>query len=270
MASLPQRTANDNAETYHTLQREAELALRRLVDARVAREASFAERELAYLDVSNEICRANMEKDLQRIADSQPDKLRIDGALYSGHCDGSQDYPSLCGPLHVNRSTYRLVGERNGPTVVPLELEAGLVEGATPALGYRIALGYAQDPGRVVREQLLGSHRNPPSRSTLERLAKRIGGAARDEAPRVEPVVRRAELLPEGSNGISVGLDRTTVPMEEERPSDAPPKTRRKNRQKPYARKTATSGRCELSHGIRRHSMMLLPSRKARMEFLPE
>ncbi|MBI3181513.1 MAG: hypothetical protein HYZ28_05165 [Myxococcales bacterium] len=33
---------------------------------------------------------------------------------------------------------------RNGPTVVPLELAAGLVEGATPALGYSVTLGYAR------------------------------------------------------------------------------------------------------------------------------
>ncbi len=128
------------------------------------------------------------------------------------------------------------MGEHNGPTVVPLELEAGLIESATPALGYRIALGYAQDPGRQVEEQLHGSHRPPPSRSTLERMAKAIGGSARNKAPCIEAVIRQAEVLPEESHGVSVGLDRTTVPMEEERPPDAPPKTRRKKRKKPYER----------------------------------
>jgi hypothetical protein len=236
MASLLQLVPNDNTEDYETLLVEAQIALRRVVDARVARGASFAEREVAYLDISNKTCRLNLEEDLQTIADSQSDNLLIDGVLYGRHRDGTADYHSLCGPLHVSRPTYRRVGERNGPTVVPLELEAGLIEGATPVFGYRIALGYAQDPGRQVEEQLRASRREPPSRSTLERIAKAIGGSARETAPRIEAVIREEEALPDGSQGVSVGLDRTTVPMEEERPADAPPKTRRKKRRKPYER----------------------------------
>lgn len=236
MVTLLQPALNDNTEDYKSLLLEAQTAIRRVVDAKVARGASFAEREVAYLDVSNETCRLNLEQDLQTIADSHSDKLLINDVPYSRHQDGTEDYHSLCGSLHVRRPTYRRVGERNGPTVVPLELEAGLVEGVTPAFGYRLALGYAQDPGRQVEEQLRGSHRAPPSRSTLERLSKSIGGSARDRAPRIEPRIRQAEVLADESHGVSVGLDRTTVPMEEERPADAPPKTRRKKRTKPYQR----------------------------------
>lgn len=236
MTSLLQTAANDNTEDCQTLLNEAQAALRRAVDARVPHGASFADREVAFLDVANETCRLNLESDLQSIAGSQSDRLLIDGVLHKRHCDGTQDYHSLCGSLHVSRSTYRRVGEHNGPTVVPLELEAGLIEGGTPALGYRVALGYAQDPGRQVEEQLHGSHRKPPSRSTLERMAKAIGGSALDKAPRIESIIRQAEVLPEETQGVSVGLDRTTVPMEEERPPDAPPKTRRKKRTKPYER----------------------------------
>jgi hypothetical protein len=42
---------------------------------------------------------------------------------------------------------------------------------------YRVALGYAQGPGRQAEEQTHADHREPPSRSTLERLAKGIGTA---------------------------------------------------------------------------------------------
>ena len=38
-------------------------------------------------------------------------------------------YHSLCGAVEVRRDTYRLAGVHNGPTVVPLEIEAGI--GAT-------------------------------------------------------------------------------------------------------------------------------------------
>ncbi len=53
MASLLQPASNDNTEDYEMLLVEAQTALRRVVDARVARGTSFAEREVAYLDVSN-------------------------------------------------------------------------------------------------------------------------------------------------------------------------------------------------------------------------
>ena len=115
------------------------------------------------------------------------------GVLYQQHHAGTVVYHSLCGPLEVRRATYREVGERNGPTVVPLELATGLIEGATPALAYRVALGYAQGPGRHAEEQMHADHRQPPSRSTLERLGKAIGTQVTAAAPRIEPVVRQAE-----------------------------------------------------------------------------
>ena len=152
------------------------------------------------------------------------------------HYEGTVTYHSLCGPLTVRRATYREVGVHNGPTVVPLELAAGLIDGATPALAYRVALGYAQGPGRHAEEQMHADHREPPSRSTLERLAKAIGTAVTRTAPRIEPLVRADETLPEAARGVSVGIDRTTIPMEEERPAGTPPDTRRQRRTTPYIR----------------------------------
>jgi hypothetical protein len=55
-------------------------------------------------------------------------------------------------------------------------------------------------------------------------------------APRIEAVVRQEEVLPAGAHAIVVGLDRTTVPMEEPRPAGAAPTTRRKHRTTPYVR----------------------------------
>jgi hypothetical protein len=68
----------------------------------------------------------------------------------------------------------------------------------------------------------------PPSRTTLERIAIRLGAAAVDGATKIEPVVRRAERVPEGTVAVSIGLDRTSVPRMEDRPADAPPKPERK------------------------------------------
>ncbi len=71
----------------------------------------------------------------------------------------------------------------------------------------------------------------------MERIAIALGQEAKRAAPKIEPYLRRREKVPADAVAISVGLDRTTVPYEEEREAGAPPKTRRKKRTKPYVRK---------------------------------
>jgi hypothetical protein len=139
--------------------------------------------------------------------------------------------------MDIERWTYREVGVHNGPTIVPTELEAGLIERATPALAYRVALGYAKAHMRYCEEDMQADHRCPPSRSTLERMAKTIGTEAKRVSPRIEPRVRHSEKVPEGAVAISAGLDRTSVPMEEELPPGEEPNSRRKKRKKKYERK---------------------------------
>jgi hypothetical protein len=197
---------------------------------------SFEMCESLTLEVSNRASRQVLQQRLQAVADSFEEELVIEGAPHHRHLEGQVSYHSLCGPLEVRRSSYRQSEKRNGPTVIPLELAAGLVEGATPALGYSVALGYGRGELRGYAEGMAAAHRILPSRSTLERLAKTIGTEARKEAPRIEPILRTSERLPEGAHGISMGLDRVAVPMEEDRPEGAEPKTRRKERTKPYER----------------------------------
>ena len=146
-------------------------------------------------------------------------------------------YHSLCGSFAVERFSYRQSAVRNGPTVVPLELAAELVERATPALLFRVALGDAQCPGRQWEQQMHASHREPPSRSTLERIAKKLGKAVREAAPQILPAIRAAEVLAERAHAVSIGFDRTTIPMEERwRDNEVgEPVARRRN--KPYLRK---------------------------------
>lgn len=79
-------------------------------------------------------------------------------------------------------------------------------------------------------ESLGAAHRVPPPRATLERMAKRLAKAAHSAAPRVEALLRQAEQLPEGAKAICIGLDRTSVPMAEERAPSAPTKPQRKRR----------------------------------------
>jgi hypothetical protein len=150
------------------------------------------------------------------MARAQPEQLVIDGFLYARHQPGRVAYHSLCGPLRVKRWTYRPCGVRNGATQVPLELAAGLIEGATPQLALCLAQGYAKAPIRSVEQDLRAAHRSPPSRCTLERMALAIGTQVKKVAQRLEHQVRTEEVVPDDAVAINLGLDRTSIPMAED------------------------------------------------------
>jgi hypothetical protein len=216
---------------------EVQEAIKKMID--VARsalpDASFAVQEETLVAMLEEVDRATLEARLVEISASFADEILVDGVQYKRHQPGVGLYHCLSGRLQVQRDTYRQVGVRNGATIVPLELAAGLVEGATPALGFSIADGYACHDMRQHGSLLEGARRVPPPRATLERMAKRIAASAVDAAPRIEAYLRSANELPEGVHGVAIGLDRTSVPMAELRPEGAPPKPAPK-RTKPRVR----------------------------------
>jgi hypothetical protein len=192
--------------------------------------SGFADRERAALEIGNELVRCALEDDLRELSAGYGDDVRVDGVLYRRHEDATVTYHGLVGPMAISRATYRKVGVRNGPTVVPLELETGLVEHATPALALSIAHGYALHDMRQHLELLAAAQRNPPSRTTLERIARRTSSTAVASQARIERALRRAEAPPAGAVAIAIGLDRTSTAMVESRAANAPPKatTRRK------------------------------------------
>ncbi len=208
---------------------------------------SFEAFEEAALSIARELARESCEQELQQTADELAHRVRIEGVEYRQHEIGSGQYYSLCGKLDVRRHTYRRVGRIKkrrytnyaGQTrsIVPVELACGLIEGATPALAYSIAHGYAQGPVRAYAESMQAAHRCVPPRATAERIAKRIAGGAKQAVPEIEPCVRQAERVPAGTHAICVGMDRTSVPMLEERPPGKPANSERRARRRPYQRK---------------------------------
>jgi len=115
---------------------------------------SLGERERAVLELSNEAVRRVIHDELQDIADSFFDFVEYQGQPYRRHHPGTGRYFSLCGDWVVTRDSYRLIGVRNGPTIIPLELEAGILGSATPELARNVAHGYGQHDMRQHGESL--------------------------------------------------------------------------------------------------------------------
>jgi hypothetical protein len=231
MTSMIETAASDNGNA----QAELLAAFGRVLDERVGPEATFAAREVAGLALANTLCRADQEKNLRRRAEGfGTAAVVVDGKEYRRHETGRVVYHGLCGGLNVERYTYREVGVHNGRTIVPLELEAGLMERATPALAYALGEGHALADSRKLEKTAKSVHRVLPSRSTTERIAKALGAAMTEALPRIEPVVRAEERVPEVASAIVPGIDRTSTPMREPREdgTTAP----RRARTRPYER----------------------------------
>jgi hypothetical protein len=197
-------------------------------------EGGFAEHESIVLAGLNEIGRRAFEQLLETIEVGFGDEILVDGIRYRRHELGEVEYHTLCGSVAVRRHSYRQVGVHNGPIIVPLDLAAGMIERTTPALAFSIAQGFATTTSREYEKHMHAAHRSPPSRSTVERVGHRIGADMERTLPTIEAVVRADEDLPPGIATISLGLDRTAVPMEE--PRDAIDGSPRRRRREPYER----------------------------------
>jgi len=191
-----------------------------------------------------------LEKKLQSMADSYGDRLWIDHnnpafpwdqdgtkILYRRHAPGAATYHSLVGPILVCRDTYRQC-KRLRAACVPLELEAGLIEHMTPAMAKSLAIGYAFMPPRQYEEFAVVSGLQPPSRSTLDRVARDLGSYAATVLNDIEPLVRSNEIIDPAARSIALGLDRTAVPMRSgESPRDAFGDDRELRRTRPRPKK---------------------------------
>jgi hypothetical protein len=224
-------------EELLTAAKEAlQAAMARVIELENDGHVGFEVYEATTLRVANDASRGCLERRLGGIGDRYGDEIAIGGKRYRRHQLGRVGYHSLCGEVSIERWTYRQIGVRNGPTVVAVDLAAGLLQGATPAMAFAVAQGFARMPSRHLEEEMRALHRCPPSRSTLERLGHGLGGAARQDVVEIEAVLRKAERLPQGAHAIAVGLDRTSVPMIEERPLTHGPSSPRKPRRTPYVR----------------------------------
>lgn len=214
MNIVRRRVANDNGRIEKAT-KAIILALQAPLESVISDDLAFGDLETALLSATNELVRRTLEQRLQRLADDFTAEVMVGNKRYRQHHPGTVKYFTLCGGVEVMRWTYRAIGERNGATVVPLELATRMILGATPALAYALAQGHAKAPIRHVEQDLLAAHRRPPSRSTMDRIARELGTIAHESVHQLEPVVRANESVPAHAVAINFGIDRTTIPMEE-------------------------------------------------------
>ncbi len=153
------------------------------------------------------------------LASHQPtaSTIEVEGHRYARVRDPSRGtYFGLRGPMTVERHLFRQVGVHNGPTVVPLELSAGLVDGLWTPLAAAASGHLLQDePSRDAVATCRALHVMPYSRSSLERGGEHLGERWEQIRSDAEDQLATDFELPEEARTVSVSFDRVAVPMEE-------------------------------------------------------
>jgi len=192
--------------------------LRRFLDERrkAGKPASSFEQfeeELHHL-VSEVECEA-VGQELERY-DIEAPLVEIEGEPHRRVVRCEETYFSPAGPVRVERSLY---AARTGPgekASCPLELKAGIVEGKWTPRAAKQALWFVAHltPGSVEElYQRLGGLM--PSKTSLDRLPKKVSGRWESERERFEAALRAEDQIPPQAVAIGVSLDGVMVPMKD-------------------------------------------------------
>lgn len=155
------------------------------------------------------------------LASLDPDvpRVEVDGRSYRRLNQRAEStYVTLRGEVVINRGLYRQERLRNGPTVVPLDLRAGIVDGRyTPAAAEGLARVAQAVPSREAETMCESLGVLPVSRSAHFRVGVSVGGRWDELRDEVEPQLAQQMDIPEAAAALSVCVDRISLPMAEPR-----------------------------------------------------
>lgn len=127
-------------------------------------------------------------------------------------------YMGLDGEVEVERDLYREVGVRNGPTVAPLELRAGIVEGYLTPTAARATAKLAQSATSRESYQICRELKTLPlSRSSFQTYGVALGKAWERHREEGEIYLMEKMAVPQEAVSVSVSVDRVSVPISEPR-----------------------------------------------------
>jgi hypothetical protein len=136
----------------------------------------------------------------------------IDGQRHWQALRAEREYMSSFGRVVVERGLYR--SERNGPTLCPMELGAGIVEGFWLPRAAKLAALCISDMTPARAESFfceLGVM--SPSRSSLDRLPKALNKHWEANRETYEQRLRAQQEIPPNAVTVTVSLDGVMVPM---------------------------------------------------------
>src|SRR5919197_2446248 len=137
--------------------------------------------------------------------------VEVDGERYHQVLRCATTSNSAAGPVRVERSLYR--PSQGGPTVCPLDLRTGIIEGYWTPLAAKQATWVVAHLTPQEGEELFALLGNmTPSKSTLDRLPKALHVHWEAPRPRCEATLRHQEAIPHEAVTMAVSLARLMAP----------------------------------------------------------
>jgi hypothetical protein len=151
--------------------------------------------------------------------DVDREAVLIGGAHYQRVGREPGTFYTMAGPVLVERSLYRQVGQSRANVVDAVAVRAGVVADAwLPRTARAMAHEVQKATSREAEASAAETMRLPYSRSSFERVAHAVGTLYVPAHVDIEDALIEAYEAPMEARSISVSLDRVSVPMEEPRP----------------------------------------------------
>jgi hypothetical protein len=145
--------------------------------------------------------------------DVTAERIEVGGVRYQPVLQAAATYLSSAGPVRVERHLYRPAG-RNTKSICPLELRAGLINGYwTPRAARHGAFVLAQLPARTAEALFAELGTMQPSRSTLDRLPRRLSAHWEAHRPDWEAALQTQETVPAAATTLAISVDGVMAPL---------------------------------------------------------
>lgn len=195
-------------------------ALRKfLLQPRSREPGSFQQFEIELHERLSEVEREMVGSELAHY-DVDADRVEVGGIVYRRSIRCPETYTSAAGPVRVLRTLY--APSAGGATECPLELRAGIMEGRwTPRAAELVAFTMAKLTPAECEELFRKVGGMCPSRSSLDRLPRKL--SERWEAGRRlwEDAIRATEVVPREAEVVALSLDGVMIPMRTDAPEAA-------------------------------------------------
>jgi hypothetical protein len=147
--------------------------------------------------------------------DIDADAIVLDGKVHRRVLRQSQTYVTSAGEVVVERTLYKDRGDEDGRCVSPMELTIGVIgDFWTPRAAQQALWVVAQMTPKKSAELFKRVGNMAPSKSSLDRLPKRIDERWEEGREEFEGALREGFEIPEGSVSIAISLDGVLAPID--------------------------------------------------------
>lgn len=151
-------------------------------------------------------------------ADVSAEAIEIDGKVHRGVLRSPQTYMTAAGEVVVERWLYKDRTAEESRAVAPLEARLGIIDFWTPRAAKQGLWVVSQMVPKKAEELFAKVGNMTPSKSSLDRLPRKLSAKWEAERARFEEALREAMVIPEEAVSVAVSLDGVLAPMEDTDP----------------------------------------------------